>query len=511
MTDLDEAEREEREELAEAQALVGKTIGTGGKYVIRRLIGRGGMAFVFEAENRQLHGRRVAVKVLKHAIASIPSTTERFKREVLAMSKLTGANICDVLEYGEMGDGDRRYYMVMEYLEGQTLEHELLQTLRIHDEVRLLDLAIQACHALEEAHGKGIIHRDLKPANIFLAKSGRGDLVKVMDFGIAKVDPQRHQGAHRLTSSTETFGTPWYMSPEQVKGQPNIDGRADLYSLGIVIYEMAVGQVPFGNGKETPVEILAKQLAELPQPMLEVNPTAAVSPDLERIVAKLLQKKPDERYATATELRGELENLRDRILRERARRSTSAFPPRPTETRRERESAPTMAPNPRHVSSMPPIRPADPKPAEPKKAKGPVPKAVAPKPAEKPAAKETQITPPKARRSSYTLWILGSLVIGTTIVTIALMRFGPGTSASPVEPTAAPTVVVVDAATLSSTDVPPERFATVAVEPPDAGTPAVVAVPPPPPAVDLPSRPGDSGSRRRGRCIPNFFTGETCP
>src|SRR5580698_9177341 len=284
--------------------MIGQTIS---HYRITGRLGSGGMGVVYEAQDLTL-GRRVALKFLPPELAREVSALDRFLLEARAASALNHPNICTI--YAVEKDGDQSF-ISMELIDGQGLDTKLHSGPVPID--RLLDISIQLADALDAAHVKGIVHRDIKPANIFLTTRGQ---VKVLDFGLAKltraevapetVGPtQDGLGTASLTSPGSTVGTVAYMSPEQARGEA-LDARTDLFSLGIVIYQMATGSLPFSGN--TSAVIFNAILERDPVPAAQLNPQ--VPPKLQEIIDKLLEKERDLRYQSAADLRGDLRRLK---------------------------------------------------------------------------------------------------------------------------------------------------------------------------------------------------------
>jgi len=268
------------------------------KYQIQNEIGRGGMGVVYKAEDMKLR-RTVAIKFLPPELNSYPEARERFVQEARAAAALSHPNICTIHEVDESED---KPFIVMEYVEGENLREKIKKSRLPIEEA--LAIAVQTAEGLEKAHQKGIVHRDIKSANIMVTESGQA---KIMDFGLAKL-----RGGSSFTKEGATLGTVAYMSPEQARGE-KVDGRTDIWSLGVVLYEMLTGELPFRGERD--VSLLYSIVHEEPKSVKDKKPP--VPPELQRVIERALDKNPDSRYQTAAQMKKDIDKYQDALRAEK--------------------------------------------------------------------------------------------------------------------------------------------------------------------------------------------------
>jgi len=401
----------------EPDPFLGKSLGL---YRIVEQLGRGGMGVVYVAEHVHL-GKKFALKVLTRAVSRSKSAIDRLKQEAVAASRIDHDNIVDVVNFDETPQGD--VFIVMELLRGKSLGDEIKNGPMPLE--RSLRIGIQIARALGAAHDKGIIHRDVKPENVFLCEREDGELVKVLDFGISKVKDDEAERV-RMTKTGELVGTPLYMSPEQARGESNLDARVDVYALGVIVYEMLTGKTPFTG--ENYFQLLWKHSNEAPPRLSSSGLTMPVPPELDAVVERALAKDPNERFGSMKALHDALVEVaiacgfpwlapagRDSSS-SGARRIAMSVPPAPAPRRSPVVTAVAIAvglvavlvawqllsppaSSTANAAGESPVRPAEPEPEpEPVPAKVPVGAPVPPEPAPTPdtVAVSLTTTPPGA-------------------------------------------------------------------------------------------------------------------
>jgi serine/threonine-protein kinase len=337
--------------------LFGKTIG--GKYKVRAVLGEGGMGTVFEAEHITI-GRAVAVKVLHPNQARKKDAVRRFHQEARAAGAIGHPNICEVYDLGTLDDGSP--YLVMERLTGETLADRISAEGGLpFDDV--IDILVQVLSGLVAAHEKGIVHRDIKPENVFLTKRvGCPPLCKLLDFGVSKVIGSLVGGKDEdleLTRTGMVMGTPYYLSPEQARGDRNLDARVDLYACGVILYEALTGRRPFTAANYN--ALLLQILSTKPKPARDLRP--ALPAGFDAVLDKALARNRDDRYPSAADFQRDLQALRDRhnqsagpVLAE-ALRALDATPGTKAPAAAPRRAAAPPAPRPAHAPPKPPPPP----------------------------------------------------------------------------------------------------------------------------------------------------------
>lgn len=288
----------------ELRELVGTTLS--GRYNITRQVGQGGMGAVYEATHA-LIGKRVAVKVLLDKYAKREALVARLEKEARLASSIGHEHIVDITDFGITEDG--RNFVVMEYLEGESLAECLQREVRL-PERRVLEIVQQATSALAAAHKKGVVHRDIKPENIFLLQRRDKDFVKVVDFGISKSlrdTDENEESKPRLTETGMVLGTPLYMSPEQARGDDELDHRVDVYALGVIMYETSTGRVPFQGTNY--LSVISQVLSSSPMSPRQIVP--ALSEEFEAVVTRAMSKDREDRYPDCEALLADLNALLD--------------------------------------------------------------------------------------------------------------------------------------------------------------------------------------------------------
>ena len=392
--------------VAASDPLVGSRIF--GDYVIRKKLGEGGMGAVYLAENESID-QRIAIKVLHGEAAQSDELVKRFNREAKAICRLTHPNIIRVFIFGRTADD--LIYLAMEFVEGKPLRNVIEESGAL-DPLRAIKIMRQSLHALQEAHDLGIVHRDLKPDNIMLTEfRDVQDYVKVLDFGIAKVKEPEGKQQQKLTQAGVVYGTPEYLSPEQAQAK-ELDGRSDIYSMGVILYEMITGQIPFSA--PTAVAILAAHVYDEPKKPSEIA-GVRIHPKLESIILKALEKDTSKRYQTAMEFLGDLETLESELTKGASVKTSIIDASQIAlilEATRAKQQASASAAQPAAPAPAPqPQQPAAPQPAPPQ--------PVAPAP--------VQSAPAKAANNPVLLIVIGTLGILLVMAVIALVvQMGKG-------------------------------------------------------------------------------------
>ncbi len=337
--------------------LVGQVLAD--RYRIVRLLGEGGMGQVYEAQHLNIN-KRFAIKMLRPEVIGSAQSLQRFRQEAWAASSIGHENIVEIDDFATLPSG--QVYLAMEFLDGQSLAERIRDgaPLAVEQSAAIL---IAVAHGLAAAHEKGIVHRDMKPENVFLARKGGRVVAKILDFGIAKMTGGDEPS--NLTRTGAIFGTPLYMSPEQAKGKP-ADARADVYALGVILYELVTGSVPFGG--DSSVEILSQHIGAVPVRPTELAPERGIAPTLETLVMRALEKEPDARFASMGDFARELEVVAATLPKADLSGLVTAPPAPPTgwnaQVKAPRPNAPTptgarpstVTPRPRATTGQPQAR-----------------------------------------------------------------------------------------------------------------------------------------------------------
>ncbi|HEX5058186.1 MAG TPA: protein kinase [Kofleriaceae bacterium] len=457
-----------RKRVSEYDKLIGETLD--GRYYVQRKIGEGGMGVVFAVKHAVIE-RPLAIKVLKREVMRDAAVIQRFIQEAKAASRIGHPNIVDVTDFGKTSEG--MTYSVMEYVDGTTLSKVIKSAAPLPAE-RVVRVASQIARALAAAHAKGIVHRDLKPENVFLIdRDFRPDFVKIVDFGIAKVQPvdgNPDPTAPRLTRVGSVFGTPEYMAPEQASGRGDTDHRVDIYALGVIMYEMLVGKVPHKG--ESMIRTIAMQMLEPIIPPSKANPEVRIPPALEAIVMKALEKERENRYDKMSTLLAALEDIAPKLEQ---LSSLPALPPGSTQAETLRRNKPATRPlhEPEFVAPGAPV-----------------------------SFSHVYDDVPVPEKRRWPLWLAGLLMLlvgaGGMVLVISKLQShddehaeAPHDAARVVELRDAPVEVPADAPVI--VDVPPDAGThVIATVPRDAGVHSVVRPPKGNVTIEVLTRPGEA-------------------
>ncbi len=456
-----------------------------GKYAVERLLGRGGMGAVFAAQHLILQ-QRVALKLLLGELAESKEASTRFINEARAAAQIQGEHVARVLDIGQLPSGAP--FMVLEYLEGSDLANVLAQRgpLPVQD---VADYAIQALDALGQAHAAGIVHRDLKPANLFLTRRHDGaSLVKVLDFGISKnLSPATGQA---VTSTRALLGSPSYMSPEQLRSPRDIDARADIWSMGVILYELLTGRTPFDG--ETLAEVFVSILEKVPPTVRTLRPD--VPPGLELAVSRCMMRDPGARFQSVRELAQALSSFASDAVRAMAIARSTAPP---------------------GAASAPGI-PAGPLMALGSSSSSHPSQVAQPGVAGSTAAPWSGTQDPTAARQSRTVAIIGAIVLGLLVGIVGIAAVargvrGPASTAAttPVTASVAPVALPSSTASLAlaptATNAQDAALPLAVVAPSARPSPPARPAPPPPPLPTTTQAPVPSAAPPANNCNPNYY------
>jgi len=416
-----------------------------GKYRLDERLGGGGMGTVYRATHL-LIDRPVALKVLSQRFVGDQTAQQRFRREARAAGRMQHPNAVTVTDFGATDDG--YLYIVMELLEGRTLRDLLAHEAPL-DPARAVSLMLQACAAVGAAHDAGLIHRDLKPANIFIEQRPNFPaVIKVLDFGVAKFVVEEHDDDHTLTQVGALIGTPRYMSPEQCADSISLTPATDVYSLGIILYEMLTGVSPFHG--ETPLAIALKQVSEQPRPPREI--VASIPEALEKVVLHALIKNPNERPRDGNDLRREVHATAEALGFEHAESTHSPM----LETLR---SAGTESPSGRLVIDLNTLRQVQAAVATPNISEETKPLQTPPRDANAPVISRVNVPVVRRPPRSSSLWLVGIVlliaILGSGVLAARWWRGDNSGTVTQATPSPTPTVTPTPSPTPEPTAAKP--------------------------------------------------------